>query len=224
MTQLYHTQPYLKEIQTKIRSVFKENGKNCIQLEENIFHPHGGGQKGDRGTVIIGNREIKITDTIKDQYSDEGTLLITEEAIGEEMQGKPAVCKLDWEYRYKQMRLHSAVHLHHCLLEKNAGKKLPPPKVSNIEEGFAFNRYETDEITEELAKKANNTMKKQIAEGAEVKIYPDDQKKGFYWWEALGYKIPCGGTHLKDLKEIGDIEFKYSSKKGKPTIKISLKN
>ncbi|MFH1564894.1 MAG: alanine--tRNA ligase-related protein [bacterium] len=213
----------MRELRTRIKSIFTEDDKNCIQLEDNIFYPKGGGQRGDKGILIIDGKNIQIIDTLKDQYSDDGVLIITEEQVDESNVGKDVECSLDWDFRYNQMKLHTSVHLHHCIIERVAGKKMPYPQVSSIEEtGFAFNRYESKEITEELIDKANSEFRKVISEGAEVTTYPDAEKAGFRWWECLGYKIPCGGTHVKDISEIGEVSIKYSTKKGKPTVKITL--
>lgn len=214
---------YARELRTTIKRIFTEDDKNCIQLEDNIFYPKGGGQKGDRGTLIIDGKNIQIIDTFKDQYSDDGVLIITKEQVDESNVGKDIKCSLDWNFRYNQMKLHTSVHLHHCMIERVAGKKMPYPQVSSIEEtGFAFNRYDSKEITEELVDKASGEFRKVISGGAEVTTYPDAEKVSFRWWECLGYKIPCGGTHVKDISEIGEVNIKYSAKKGKPTVKITL--
>lgn len=219
----FHKDPYLKEITTTITGIFSENEKNCVQVADNIFYPQGGGQKGDRGKLIVDGINYDVVDTIKDSYNEDGILLITTEKIPDDAKGKSVDCKLDWEFRNKQMKLHTAVHLHHCLLEKTAGKSLPFPKVSAIQDGFAFNRYESDEITPELAEKTNQVFREMIASGAEVKTYPDVEKEGFRFWECLGYKIPCGGTHVKNISEIGEIEIAYNKKKNMPTVNIKLK-
>ena len=191
---------------------FVENGQNCIQVADNIFYPRGGGQKGDRGILSINNVNYNIIDTIKDPYNEDGIVLIADTEIPKDAKGQSVNCKLNWEFRHKQMRLHSAVHLHHCLLEKTAGKSLPFPKVSDIQDGFAFNRYESGAINEELVKEINKVFREAIASGAEVKAYPDAEKEGFRWWECLSYKIPCGGTHIKNISEIGEVEITYNER------------
>lgn len=218
----FYENPYLTEINTIITGAFIENNQNCIQVADNIFYPRGGGQKGDKGTLTINGTKYNVVDTIKDPYNEEGIIMITVEKVPENAKGQTVFCKLNWEFRNKQMRLHTAAHLHHCLLEKTAGKSLPFPKVSDIQDGFVFNRYESSEITPELVEKNNEAFCSAVSLGAEVKTYPDVAKKGFRWWECLGYKIPCGGTHIKNISEIGKVEIKYNSKKGMPTINIKL--
>lgn len=218
----FYEDPYLTEINTIITGVFAENNQNCIQVADNIFYPRGGGQKGDKGTLTINGTNYNVVDTLKDPYNEEGIIMITAEKVPEDAKGQAVFCKLNWEFRNKQMRLHTAAHLHHYLLEKTAGKSLPFPKVSDIQDGFVFNRYESSEITVELVEKTNEVFREAISLGAEVKTYPDAEKKGFRWWECFGYKIPCGGTHVKNISEIDKVEIKYNSKKGMPTINIKL--
>lgn len=196
-----------------------------MQLQDSIFYPKGGGQKGDRGVLVVAGSAVKIIDTQKDQYSsDGGNLLIADGAVPEGIEGQSVHTELDWDFRYRQMRLHSCVHLHHCMMEKVKGGKVTYPKTSNIEDGFAFNRYDDPTIDEELVRRANEEMLSAIVAGAEVKTYPDPEKAevGYRWWESLNYKIPCGGTHIKNLSEIGKIEINFSRKAKMPTITITL--
>ena len=45
MANIFYKDFYRKDIETKIASVFKEDDNNFVSVEDNIFHPHGGGQK-----------------------------------------------------------------------------------------------------------------------------------------------------------------------------------
>lgn len=219
----FYEDPYLTEINTTITGAFVENGQNCVKIADNIFYPRGGGQKGDKGLLTINSKDYIVIDTLKDPDKEGEILLITNEEIPEDTKGQAIFCKLDWDFRSRQMRLHTSAHLHHCLMEKTAGKSLPFPKVSDIQDGFVFNRYESEEITPELVEETNKVFQEAVISGAEVKTYPDIEKKGFRWWECLGYKIPCGGTHVKNISEIGNVDIEYNKKKGAPTIHIKLR-
>ena len=129
---------------------------------------------------------------------------------------------LNWNFRYRQMRLHTCVHLHHCYLEKILGKKLDNPITSAIEDGFAFNKYEKDCFDLSKVDEANELFLSTINNDIPVYTYPDSEKEGYRWWECMGYKIPCGGLHVNNLNEIGNIKITISAKKGKITIKFTL--
>jgi len=139
-----------------------------------------------------------------------------------DLRGLPAVLNLDWDYRHRQMRLHSAVHLHHCMLEKVLGAPLAPPKTSNIEDGFAFNRYDNGRITPEAVDQANALLRDRIAAGAAVSCRDDATRAGMRWWSCAGYDIPCGGVHIRDIAEIGPLDIAFSTKKKQQTITFTL--
>ena len=102
---------------------------------------------------------------------------------------------------------------------------MPYPKTSNIEDGFAFNRYEGTVFTKDEFEVSLKEFLPLLKTTEPVKTYPDPNpdKSGFRWWECMGYKIPCGGIHVSTLDEIGDIDVSYSCKKGCTTVKFTLK-
>lgn len=222
MGTLFNEQSYERILSTEIIHVDIKDGVNLVEVRDCIFHPHGGGQKGDRGVLACGDKEIKVTNTIRDKATGR-IYIVLENAFPEAVVGSPVESRLDWDYRYRQMRLHTTVHLHHCALETVVGKTLKPPKTSDIQDGFAFNRYDGQEVNADIVELANQALRNMIAQGGKVHISPEPGKTGFYWWECLGKRIPCGGTHVADVSEIGDLEIKYSTKKGKPTINFVLK-
>ena len=63
MTKLFEEDSYLKEFKTKIIDI-NENEK-IIELEKTAFYAKSGGQPGDIGEIIIGNKSIEVLDTIK---------------------------------------------------------------------------------------------------------------------------------------------------------------
>ena len=59
-----------------------------------------------------------------------------------------------------------------------------------------------DEKITQAIKQANTDIKS----GADIKTYPDEKRKGFRWCAIKDYPpIPCGGLHVKNAKEIGEI-------------------
>jgi alanyl-tRNA synthetase/misacylated tRNA(Ala) deacylase len=221
---VFYDQKYLKDVNTKFVSSFQKDGHNCLTLEDNLFYPQGGGQKGDKGRLIINGNPYTLVNTIKSQAPDLGDAILITDALVPESTGKgeSVECHLDWDFRYKQMKLHTCVHLHHCMIESAAGKKVHNPDVSTIEDGFALNRYVTGSIDISLLDEANNKFLEALKTHTQVVTYPDPEKQGFRWWECLGYKIPCGGIHVDYLDEITQVSVSINNKKGYHTIKITL--
>lgn len=220
MASLYYQNNKLCNINTVLVSTFERKGVNYVRFENDIYYPQGGGQKGDRGVIFIGEKEYKVINTIKDE--NEGVLSVTEELIPEEYLNSEVQCVLDWEFRYKQMKLHTCLHLHHCMLEKIIGEELEYPITAAIEDGFAFNKYSGNILDNMIIEEANSLFFKLIKSQEQVITYPDAEKAGYRWWECMGYKIPCGGIHVSSLNEIDNVVIKVSFKKGHVTIKFIL--
>lgn len=221
MSSLYYQNGNLRSARVILLESFEENERNYVKLRDDFFYPQGGGQKGDRGLIICGGQEYKVVNTIKDK-SGVGALVITDRLVAKESVGEEIECILDWDFRYRQMKLHTCLHLHHCILEETVGKRLEYPVTSDIEDGFAFNKYPVDAFDKSIIDEANIAFMKVLKSDAEVLTYPNKEKEGYRWWECLNYKIPCGGIHVSNLKEIENVSIKVSSKRGFVTIKLTL--
>ncbi|MDR0462819.1 MAG: alanyl-tRNA editing protein [Pseudomonadales bacterium] len=225
MEQHLYKNTYQKEITAKITDIFEVDGKNFAIITDNIFYPQGGGQKGDRGTLKIDDKEYKVLTTVKHLENMALALLVTEELLPADLKNKEVLAVLDWEFRFKQMRLHSALHLYHHLLEQVLGGKLTYPNLSMIEnDGTAVLRYDNPNITEEIIAQANDKFNKIINESIDITTYPDKEKEGFRYWQFNDYAIPCGGTHVKNTKEIGKVSTIFSTKKSRQTVKFKLED
>ena len=101
---LFIENSYLKDFETKIKKI--EN--NNIILEQTAFYAKSGGQPGDIGKIISNEKAIDIVDTIYDY--EKNILHVCENTdglqVGEKINGK-----INWNIRYKHMRMHSALHL-----------------------------------------------------------------------------------------------------------------
>jgi len=192
--------------------VIKVNG-NEIMLDQSNFFAFSGGQASDKGTIndIPVNEAVKSGDEIK-------YVLESEPKFSE---GDEVSVKIDWETRFKIMRLHSAAHIVFYFFFELAGEK----KVigSNISIDKARLDFLMDEpvsqFLPELEKKTNDF----IREGHEIKAYPDEDDPGKRIWECVEWKMPCGGTHLKNTDEIGTIRLKRKNiGAGKERIEVKL--
>jgi misacylated tRNA(Ala) deacylase len=103
---LYRTEPYLKEADAVVDAITPEGG---IVLDRTIFYPTGGGQPGDAGVLSWGGAEIGIATTVKGEGG--AIVLIPGEAAGLPEVGERVLQSLDWDRRYRHMRVHTALHL-----------------------------------------------------------------------------------------------------------------
>lgn len=223
MTALCQIQPYLRATNGKVIAAFEDGGRFMISVEPALFYPQGGGQKGDRGKLTTeGGTTVVIVDTIKDALSSDGRALCVVDGAHPIATGDDVQMEIDWLHRHAQMRLHSIVHLHHCLMERVVGHALSTPSTSDLQsDGTAYNRYDTD-IPEEIAHAAFDVMKALIVDGAIITVRGEPNGSRTRYWECLEFSIPCGGTHLSDIREIGGFSMAFGKRKGKPKVSFTL--
>ncbi|GIT26473.1 MAG: hypothetical protein CM1200mP41_25170 [Gammaproteobacteria bacterium] len=82
-----------------------------IVTDQTVFYPEGGGQPGDTGWILRADGgEFVVTDTQKDAETGEQQHHVSSDfdlpAIGETV-----TLKLDWDRRYRLMRMHSCMHM-----------------------------------------------------------------------------------------------------------------
>jgi len=220
MELLYYKDAYLKECKSIILDSYEEDGKYYVILDNNIFYPQGGGQKGDKGNIILDNKIYEVINCIKDE--NKNPIVITNKMIEKDNIGKEVMCKLNWEYRYKQMKLHTSLHILHYLLEQYYNKQLEYPISSNIEDDFAYNKYPMELINDEVINYIQNKMNELFNKDIDVITYPSNEDEKYRYWKCMNYVIPCGGVHVKNLMEIKKINIECHTKKGITTVKIML--
>ena len=80
-----------------------------IVLDQTIFYPTGGGQPGDAGRLTWSGGSFAIATTVKDE--DGRIVLVPAEPAPLPPEGTPVTQELDWNRRYRHMRIHTALHL-----------------------------------------------------------------------------------------------------------------
>ena len=100
---LYLDNSYLKEFEAVVEYV---NDDKYIILDQTAFYPSSGGQPNDTGTMICNGEEYnvvyvtKIDGKVSHEVDKPGL------KIGDKIKGV-----INWERRYKLMRMHTAAHV-----------------------------------------------------------------------------------------------------------------
>ncbi len=105
--ELYQTDPYLRSCEARVVSA-DERG---IALDQTVFYAAGGGQPGDTGVLRLPDGDsIAVIDTRRDRET--GELMHIPEAVARLPEpGQTVTAVLDWDRRYRLMRMHSCLHL-----------------------------------------------------------------------------------------------------------------
>jgi len=215
---------YLKECVANVVSV--KDGKYVI-LDQTIFYPKGGGQPLDTGEIIKDDEVYRVVYVGK--FSGEISHEVDRAGLQE---GDKVRCVLDWERRYKLMRSHTAAHVFASLLCTGTGALVTGNQLEEDKVRFDFSLEKFDrDILQEYLDKANEFFKRDIP----VKWYELPREEALKipgvikMAEALPPEIPVlrivevtgvdmqadGGTHVKNLREVGQIELVKAQNKGK---------
>ena len=224
---LYINDSYLNSYESNIL----EASENYIILDKTVFYAASGGQPGDTGKLIIDQNEIEVIDTIYD--GDFIKHIINKNKNLK--QYKKAKCLINWQKRYSLMKVHSCLHLLCALIKSpvtggsinidrgrldfDLEEKPDKEKLSNDLQSLINNNYNITSSwisDEELDKNPNliRTMSVKPPRGSgKIRMI----KIG----DNIDYQ-PCGGTHVKNTSEIGNIEIIKIENKGKRNKRISV--
>src|SRR5437868_379285 len=84
-----------------------------VRLDRTVFYPHGGGQAGDRGELLLADGGVvAIADTRKGEAAGEIVHVLAEPADAVRLApGMPVHARIDAARRRAHMRFHTATHL-----------------------------------------------------------------------------------------------------------------
>ena len=229
MAKIFEENAYTKEIETEIKEINTEN--NTIELKDTIFYGKSGGQPGDIGEIIAGGQKIDVIETIKTGGDIKNIL----ENINVLSINQKITARINWDKRYKYMRMHSALHLMCASI---------PLGVTGGQIGYEksrldFNDPEKKINKDELQKKINELMKQdheiiyeyidsnileskpELVRTMSVKPPKIEGKLRFVKIGNIDFQ-PCGGTHVKSTREIGEIKIGKIENKGKMNRRVNI--
>jgi alanyl-tRNA synthetase len=200
--------PYLTRLETRISGVQEDQ----ITVEDTILYAFAGGQESDHGS--IGDYPVL-------QARKEGLeIFYTLEAAHTLQPGDPVIMQIDWERRYRLMRLHFAAELILELAYQNLAG------IQKIGAHIAPDKARIDFEWGEIISSAFPWMKAKAldliqADHPIISAFSDEIREERYW-EIVGFaRVPCGGTHLHTTGEVGGLDLKRKNVgRGKERIEI----
>ncbi|MPS74988.1 MAG: alanyl-tRNA editing protein [Chryseobacterium sp.] len=207
---IFWEDPYQTELTTSVAGI----SSNVVTLKETIAYAFSGGQQSDDGTI----NSFKI---IKAEKSGKEIFYTIEE--GHNLKpGDIVEVKIDWDKRYKIMKLHFAAELvlelvnQHFDNPQKIGANITSEKSridfiwpNNISGMFPVLEQKLEEII--------------LADKVIISAFSDEAEERRYWKiEGFG-QVACGGTHIKKTGELGSLKLKRSGQgKNKERIEIYL--
>lgn len=230
----------------KIEEYPKDGNFYGLILDKTIFHPQGGGQPSDEGEIeskdkgvvlklegatLDRERDIVLHKVSKDKFDSTGFSV-----------GDLVDIKINEEKRELYARLHSAGHLldisvSQLGLDLNPGKGYHFPEGPYVEYSGKIDKTQIDSLIKQIEKISNEIIENSENEDTSIsKIYSYEEgvkeslkippylpeNKPFRWVKLLKNDTgcPCGGTHVKHVKDIKGLKINKISNKGK-VVRIS---
>jgi misacylated tRNA(Ala) deacylase len=229
---LFRDDAYARDCEATVIEATPDGG---VVLDRTVFYAQGGGQPGDVGTLrAASGTEVPVANTV---YGPDRTRILHQ--VGGESRhfspGDRVKLRLDWERRYRRMRIHTALHLLSVVL---------PYPVTGGAIGEGEGRLDFDipdagldkaELTAKLAEliARDAPVSERWITDAELDANPNLVKtmsvkppRGsgrVRLVEIEGIDLqPCGGTHVRRTGEIGTVAVTDIEKKGKQNRRVRI--
>jgi misacylated tRNA(Ala) deacylase len=207
-----------------------------VQLARTVFYPHGGGQAGDRGELLLSDgRAIAIADTRKGETPGEIVhVLANADQRAAVAVGAKVHARIDVARRRAHMRFHTATHLL-CALVPH-----PVDGCSITAEYARLDFHMTDPLDkaqieaglERLVAEAHPVSHRWITDAEldanpglvrSMSVQPPRGTGRVRLLEIAGVDLqPCGGTHVANTSEIGALVVRKIEKKSASTRRVVI--
>lgn len=229
--QLYHSDSYLREMDTKVLLV----SDNRVVLEQTTFYAQSGGQPADQGMLVWSGAQARITDVRRqgDQiwHQLEGALPVE----GTQVHGQ-----LDWTRRHALMRAHTALHILCGVIWRDYGAHVTS---SSMEPGKGRQDFELERLTLDFVTEVERRVNAEIEADREVRIRFLPRAEAFAIPDLIRTKINLlpegieqvrvceivgldlqadGGTHVARTGEVGRVRVVGHESKGRINKRVRI--
>ena len=232
MTELvFRDEPYARDCEARVVAV---NDRGGIVLDRTVFYPTGGGQPGDSGILrLSGGAEIQIATAVKGDTPDE---VVHVPAEGQDLPeaGAEVTAAIDWERRYRHMRMHTCLHLLSAALPYAVtGGQIGAEKSRldfNIEDPSGLDKQEITDRLNQMIQADHGVATSWISDGdlqakpelvKTMSVKPPMGSGRVRLIDVDGLDLqPCGGTHVGRTGEIGPVAVTKIENKGKQNRRV----
>ena len=228
---VFYQDSYQKALSSEVVEVL-DNG---VILAATIFYPLGGGQPGDTGRLTINARDYRVVDT---RYADDrhNIIHILEDDDLSAIQVNDKVdMEIDWERRHRLMRMHTSMHLVCSLISAQATGGAVVETESMLDFDLQGEVVDKEQLTADLNALIDQAIAVTIGAITDAEL---DQKpelvrtmsvqppRGHGTVRTISIENtdyqPCGGTHVRNTAEIGELVVTGLKNKGRQNKRISL--
>jgi Ser-tRNA(Ala) deacylase AlaX len=211
---------YLKEFEAKVESA---DGARVV-LDQTAFNPIGGGLVSDTGTLA----GARVTEVVKEGEEIVHSL----ESPTNIRPGASVHGVLDWDRRFRIMRMHTSAHILSAVVNTEAGALITGNQISPDQSRVDFN---LDNFDKEKISSYIDRVNEVVARGLEVKTYfmKSEEALANPGFVKLANAMPPsvdmlrivqigdvdtqadGGVHVRNTREIGRVVAVKTENKGR---------
>ncbi|MDB5539978.1 MAG: Ala-tRNA(Pro) hydrolase [Devosia sp.] len=221
---VFREDSYVRSLPTLVTAITPEGG---IVLDRTIFYATSGGQPGDTGRLERADGSfVTIAGSVHPDGDKAAIVQVPAEGQAQLQPGEEVIAHLDWDRRYRLMRMHTALHLVTVVLPY----PITGAGVGEDKGRIDFNLPDVPDAVEierrlnDLAAAAHAVSAEWITD-AELEANPGliksmNVKPPVGQGRVRLIRIgdidlqPCGGTHVKNTSEIGTLRLGKIEKKG----------
>jgi len=207
-----------------------------IRLDRTVFYPTGGGQPGDSGLLRLADGgTIRIVEARKGT-DHEDVIHVPEPGTALPAPGTKITAEIDWDRRYRHMRIHSCLHLLCAVITGD----VTGGSIGDGKGRLDFNLPDTQLDKEEIAANLNRLIAEdhpvssrwisddELAANAQLvrtmSVKPPSGSGQVRLLEIAGVDLqPCGGTHVARTGEIGPITVGKIENKGRQNRRVNIR-
>ncbi len=224
---LFRDDAYLKSCTATVT----ECGDGWISVDQTVFYPLGGGQPGDTGSLSWDGNDARIVDT---RYVDRDIAHFLEKGASAPAVGTEVRLELDWDRRYRHMRMHTAMHLLGSVLQYGvtggnigADKSRLDFDMEDPVDKEAVGAALADLVAADRAISCRWISEEELDANPELvrtmSVQPPRGRGAIRLLEIEGIDLqPCGGTHLRSTSEVGAVRIGKVEKKGRQNRRVNI--
>lgn len=192
----------------RVVSITASDEKQIAVLDQTIFYPQGGGQPYDTGYITTSDARFVVQEV---RFVDGVVNHIGHFEFGSIEEGHEVVCSVDIERRKANTRLHSIGHVIDMALKKldldwEPVKGYHFPEGPYVEYRPTISTTDTSELREKIETACNEIVSTRADTRVEftgdISLETSKPVRIVYYGE---FGIPCGGTHVENLEDIGTV-------------------
>ena len=230
---LYQLDSYLRAFRATVTATDAQAGR--VTLDRTAFYPGGGGQPSDRGTLSFGESQYSVTQVKRYEGDTWHWLQNGMPEVGEEVR-----CALDWDRRFRLMRIHTALHLLCGVVWRDYGASVTG---GNMEPLKARMDFEFERMQRELVQEIEEKVNIEVEQARQVRVAILPREEAFRIPDLIRTKINLlperirevrtveivgldlqadGGTHVANTREVGRVRIVDYKSKGRINKRIEI--